>query len=393
MKIVLYSAPPFLDSILPLVRHLSKLVELHFLLDVSPESWNSSLFDVSPRKLNSGIIDADSVLSRCFPAGVRKYYNDCASFNLLIHNCPKSIHPASWWISRAAARFIRSIGPDIIQLDEPSLRVALSISSLIKSPICLYTHDPFPHSGEKNWRTTLARNLIYKHVRHFILHNAGQISKFSEYYSIPKKHVSSVPIGALDVFKEWERAQEQDDGKTILFFGRISPYKGLDVLFKAAPLIAEKIPGIRIIVAGRTIPGYTMPEPPDLKGNGAIKVISGYISNNQLATLFNESTVVVCPYIDATQSGVVLTSYAFNKPVVASDTGGLSEYVKHNQTGLLVRPGDASQLAEALTKLLSNTDLQITFKSGIHDLTAGELSWDNIARQTCDVYKQMLGLK
>ena len=163
---------------------------------------------------------------------------------------------------------------------------------------------------------------------------------------------------------------------------------GIEVLYRAMPQVAEKIPGVRFIIAGRPIPGYSLPEPPLLKGSAKVDVIDEYIPNQLLGKLFMEATVVVCPYIDATQSGVVLTAYAFKRPVVATKIGGLPQYVKHEITGLIVDPNDHHQLAGALIRILENRDIRLKLENGIEDLASNDLNWDNIAKKTVAIYNQ-----
>ena len=98
--------------------------------------------------------------------------------------------------------------------------------------------------------------------------------------------------------------------------------------------------------------------------------------------------IVVCPYIDATQSGVVLTAYAFKRPVVATKIGGLPQYVKHEITGLIVDPNDHHQLAGALIRILENRDIRLKLENGIEDLASNDLNWDNIAKKTVAIYNQ-----
>jgi glycosyltransferase involved in cell wall biosynthesis len=156
------------------------------------------------------------------------------------------------------------------------------------------------------------------------------------------------------------------------------------------PLVAEKIPGVRLIVAGRPRPGYCLPEPPLLKGNTKVEVVDEYIRNHQLARMFMEATVVVCPYIDATQSGVVLTAYAFRRPVVATKTGGLPDYVKNEVTGLLIDPNDHYQLADALIRMLENRNLRMKLEEGIEYMAGKDFNWEEIAKKAVALYSQCL---
>jgi glycosyltransferase involved in cell wall biosynthesis len=98
--------------------------------------------------------------------------------------------------------------------------------------------------------------------------------------------------------------------------------------------------------------------------------------------------VIVCPYRDATQSGVVLTAYAFGVPVVVSAVGGLIEYVEHGRTGLVVPPGDANALAAAVGQLLLDPILQARIRDGIHDAVRGELNWNRTAESLLRTYSE-----
>jgi glycosyltransferase involved in cell wall biosynthesis len=94
----------------------------------------------------------------------------------------------------------------------------------------------------------------------------------------------------------------------------------------------------------------------------------------------------VCPYVDATQSGVVMTAYAFDRPVVATRVGGLPEYVHDGQTGLLVAERDPVALAAALVSVLTNASLRDHLGEGIRVARTTEFDWSRAARETVGVY-------
>lgn len=393
MRVVYYTPTCFLDEIFSRVRALSQLVELHLLLQISPESWESGLFDVPPQELPSGIVSADKVLCGCFPPGVRACWKDLASFNLVVHNCPRSIHPSAWRVSWHAARFIKALHPDVVHLDDVSLRLAPLLGWIGGGAVVLNIHDVQPHSGEGSWKTALGRWLTFRHVQHFVLHNRFSRDDFSERYGIPKSKISSVPLGVYNVFREWIGKPVAEDEKMILFFGRMEPYKGIEMLLKAAPLVSSKVPDVRFVIAGRPIRGYEIPDLSELSNGGSLELLTDYINNAQAAELFQRATAVVLPYTDATQSGVVLTAYAFDKPVVATNVGGLPEYVSHEETGLLVPPRDPTKLADAIVRILEDTNLRAYMKDRIKEWAETVLSWEEIARQTLQVYEQAIQLR
>jgi glycosyltransferase involved in cell wall biosynthesis len=176
----------------------------------------------------------------------------------------------------------------------------------------------------------------------------------------------------------------------VLFFGRISRYKGLDVFYEAAQLIAERIPGVRFVVAGRPVAGYEPPSAPWLGGGAVIEVRDRYLSTGEAAGLFRSAAVVVCPYLDATQSGVVLTAFAFGVPVVATATGGLPEYVVHNRRGILVPVGDARALADAVCRILEEPGLASRLRDEIIASASNGLSWRHTADALMRTYAAAL---
>lgn len=390
MRVVYYTRPAYLDATLPFVRAVSHLVELHLVLELSPEAWQSSLFDLTPRELPSGIVPADPILKGCLPAGVRRYWGDAASFNLVVHNCSRSIHPRTWRVSRKAVQFIRGLKPDLLHLDDVSLRLSWALPELGELATVLSVHDPEPHSGEGGWRVGLARWLTFRRARHFILHNGFQRELFCQLYPMASGHVSVIPLGVYDVLREWIDSPVAADERTVLFFGRLSPYKGLEVLYQAAPLVAERVPNVRFVVAGRVIAGYHPPEPPPLQNGGVVDVVDTYISNSDLAQLFQRATVVVCPYTDATQSGVVLTAYTFGKSVVATAVGGIPEYVRHGETGMLVPPRDPERLSAALADMLTDAPFRKRMEHGVRRFAGDHLGWDMIVQQTAELYERVL---
>jgi glycosyltransferase involved in cell wall biosynthesis len=389
LRVVYYTRPPFLDTALPFIREMSRLVELHLLVEVSPDGWQSSLFDVAPRPLPSGIVPADPVLEGCFPAGVRACWRNTASFNLVVHNCSRSIHPATWWVGHKAVRFIKELKPDLLHLDETSSRVTWSLLELGRLPIVFNVHDPEFHSEQRNWRSRLDRSVTFPRVKHFLLRNRAQRDAFCAGYGLAAVGVDVIQLGICDVFREWATGPAVMDERNVLFFGRRSPYKGLDVLYEAASAVAARIPGVRFTVAGRAESGFQPQLAPALPRGGQIEVIDGYISNSRLASLFQRASVVVCPYTEATQSGVVLTAYAFGKSVVATRVGGIPEYVQDGLTGLLVPPGDPKLLADTLVRLLGDPTLRRQLEAGVARISVNGLDWASIAGQMQDVYRRV----
>ncbi len=389
IRLVYYTVPSFLVTALPLVRALSRRVALHVIMEIAPESWNSGLFDVAPRALPSGIVAADPVLRDCFPPGVRSYWENCASFDLVVHNT-KTFRPATWGVSRQVMRHIKGIQPHLLHMDAGSLRLAPALVGLGGVPLVLAVHDPTPHSGEHSWRTDLTRWLTFSRTQHFVLYNQEALPSFAATHRIPPGHLDATRLGSCEIYREWGDASAREGDRTVLFFGRLSPYKGLEYLYLAAGEIARQVPGLRLVVAGKPVAGYTPPVQPELPNGGQVQLIDGYISNSRLAELCQQATVVVCPYVDATQSAVVLTAYAFRKPVVATRVGGIPEYVEDGATGYLVPPRDPGALAEAVVKVLRDPQRRQQMSEQIELWARTRLSWDRIGDEILETYRRVL---
>jgi glycosyltransferase involved in cell wall biosynthesis len=109
--------------------------------------------------------------------------------------------------------------------------------------------------------------------------------------------------------------------------------------------------------------------------------------------LFDRSQLLVLPYNEATQSGPLHIAYALGKPVIATKVGALIEAVRHAETGLLVPPKNERALAEAIVALLKDDELRRKMSENAYRLAMKELSWDTIARNTIEVYKEAMSTR
>jgi glycosyltransferase involved in cell wall biosynthesis len=389
-RVVYYTHSAFFEPALCLVDELSRHVEVDLLLELAPGAWETSAFDVRSRSLPSGIVPADPILKDAFPAGVRKYWTRASSFHLVVHPSRRSLHLSSWQISRQVLRFAANRRADVLHIDDVDVspRLALALRTERRPPIVMSVHDPEPHSGEENWRKKLARRLAYPLTDRFVLHSGAAKSEFAARHRLDPSNIVVARLGVYSVFREWAPASPQVNAPTVMFFGRLSPYKGLDVFYEAATLIARRMPGVKFVVAGRPVEGYSPPAPPRLESS-SVEVLHRYLTSAETAQLFQNASVVVCPYRDATQSGVVLTAYAFGVPVVATAVGGMPEYVVPEKTGLLVPVGDAAAVADAVCRILSDVAFAGRLREGTRAVEREELSWSATAKILLDTYMRI----
>lgn len=390
MKIVYFTQQAFFDEQLCFIRTMSKVVAMYVIMQIAPESRRGPIFDLTNLPLEAGITDARSVLRGMLPIEAEKYWSKVEGFYLSVYDNPKSIHLDTINQGRKIGRLIREIQPDLIFFDNIDMRIALGSPFFWNTPWVIGVHDPEPHSGESNWRFNIAKKLMFGRARQIILHNKSQEKRFSAVNHIHQNRISVIPLGITDIYTHWKHA-ETSDPRNILFFGRISPYKGLGILFDATTQVCQQVNNVTFTITGSPIKGYQIPPIPSLPNGGSIKLIQKYIPAEELVQVISNSTCVVCPYLDATQSAVVITAYAFHKPVIATRVGGLPEYVKDNETGILVPPNDSNMLAEAIIRFLQDEELQKRLSQGVSNVQLQSLNWDEISNQYLKIFDRVRG--
>lgn len=140
--------------------------------------------------------------------------------------------------------------------------------------------------------------------------------------------------------------------RLILFFGLIRPYKGLDVLLEAFRLLSDTDPDVRLIVSGEFYEKPERFEPllSELVRSGRLILRDRFIPNEDVHLHFRAADLVVLPYRQATQSGIIPLAYQYGRGVVSTRVGGLDEMVADGESGFLVPPEDPVALADAIRR-------------------------------------------
>ncbi|HYW21786.1 MAG TPA: glycosyltransferase family 4 protein [Nodularia sp. (in: cyanobacteria)] len=289
---------------------------------------------------------------------------------------------------------IKKVAPDVLHVQETNDIWYLSTLLLNKMPPLVTTiHDLFSHPGDnqKVFAADYTRPIAFYRSQQLIVHTQIHKKTLNEKFRIPNHKINVLPHGELgSLYKRRSQSNNtHQEPYTLLFFGRIWPYKGLKYLLEAMPLIAQQIPEVKLIIAGR---GENMDQYfPDGYDPQRYEIFNNFIPNEDVISLFERSTITVLPYIEASQSGVAALSYGMGTPVVASDIGGLSEIVRHQEDGLLVPPRDVKALADAIICLLKDHQLYKKIQNATFTRCLEDLNWSHIAEQTVErVYSPLL---
>lgn len=252
-------------------------------------------------------------------------------------------------------RRLKAFDPHVVHFQHGHLWFNGFLPMLRPRPLVLTIHDPRHHLGDKVSQKTP------QPVMDFGFRQAGQVIVHAEQSKrvvvaecgIPPEIVHVVPLIGLGSTPDSMPVHE--DGPRVLFFGRIWPYKGLEYLIRAEPLITAAVPDAKIVIAGE---GEDFARYRGMMVHPERFIVHNeYVSEERCRTLFRQASVVALPYLDASQTAVVPLAYTSMKPVVATTVGGLPEMVDDGRTGYLVPPRDEHALAAAIVRLLRNTAL------------------------------------
>jgi len=282
---------------------------------------------------------------------------------------------------------LRRLRPDVIHLVAVNPWLYLWFALRPRANLVTTIHDPVMHSGDRSQRNIpqVIRDLPLRFSPRLIVHGQALKEMLLARRPLDPDRIATMPIGELSIYRHWNDGYWPEVEGTLLFFGRIWPYKGLETLIAAEPAISAACPQVRFVIAGqgealgRYRAAMVHPE--------RFQVQNTYIPRAQVPRLFQQASLVVLPYHEASQSAVVPLAYAFGRPVVATAVGGIPEVVSHGQDGLLVPPRDAQALAQAVIRLLQDGEMRRRMGRAARQKCERELSWESIAQQTMAVYR------
>lgn len=293
----------------------------------------------------------------------------------------------SFWTHLLLLRFLIKGHYDAIHLAWPP-NIYEFVLYFLRRKMLLTVHDPFPHTAHNSLIVKIRRKVAFSLIPKLIILNKAQSNHFIQHYRLKDDRVINSSLSSYTYLNTIVPTRENipDNGSYILFAGRISPYKGIDYLLPAMEKVNRQCPDCRLIVAGGGKYHFDISR---YKKLDYIDIRNRFIPDDELVALLQHAAFVVCPYTDATQSGVIMSAYAFCKPVVATNVGGLPEMVHHGHYGLIVKNNDTDALAEAICQLWKNQDQLQHFSRQIEqDYIEGELSWRKIAHELNVVYRK-----
>jgi glycosyltransferase involved in cell wall biosynthesis len=281
-----------------------------------------------------------------------------------------------------ARRTARRLAPDVVHvqdslINDPRLFAAADAR---RRRYAITVHDVDVHPGDPRM------NVRKRRLFDALIRNAGLVFVHAEALreQVIARHA---PAGAVVVVPHGSEAPERlplPEWPSLLLFGRMSAYKGVDTLLDAMPLIWRRAPATRLTIAGK---GRIAPHP--ALADERVTVRNEYVPDDDVPGLFGAATCVVLPYREASQSGVAALARRYGRGVVATAVGGLPDMARDG-AALLVPPEDPAALAHAIGEIVHSPELASRMSREAAEAVRTSLAWPRVAELTLDAYERHL---
>ena len=345
------------DYVIGLASQLAPFVDLHLVL-----------------------AESDLWLAEHIPAGV----------NVISSRAPRVSKISNAGHMLALGKTIRQLGPDVIHYQSGVLWEGMFPRWGTRSRTVTTVHDVVhhPHRARLQFTPQVLLDRLATRSDAVIVHGESLRTLAMSRYA--KDGATNRPIFIVPhpVIHRYGTGQARPAaGRNILFFGSLDQWKGIEVLIQAMELLTPMLPGVELKIAGGSRdPDYYRSLPYTYSN------ISWDIrrqSDNDVQRLFSWADIVVLPYIEASQSGVLHLAQSFAVPVVATRVGALPETINEGETGLLVPPSNPAELASAMHTLLTDAALREKVIGNITRRRNTEFSEHSIGTSTELIYRKL----
>lgn len=258
-------------------------------------------------------------------------------------------------------------------------------------------HDVMPF--ESFYIEPAAIGLLYLNIDYYLVGSESEKDKLQTYFDVPSEKIYIVKHGPYLIFdnKKYtkfsarEKLNIAQDKKTILFFGSLKPHKGLKYLVKAFGKIKNDFPKALLYISTDLTYSPQLKEYVSrIKKSGAaehIKLITKFCKSSEIEPIFKASDIVVLPYTNVSQSGILQLAYGFKKPVIVTNIFSDASLI-HNKFGVVVKNSDVDSLANGISKLLRMDNKKlIKLGEDSYSYAIKYNSWDKIAETIYQISK------
>ena len=251
-----------------------------------------------------------------------------------------------------------------------------------KTVIIQGVHEVEPHEGDGAVKSVeLMNKTAAKYADFIMLRNASFVDAFHRKYNYSIERIKS-----LDPWRRFPKFDMLTHSHRALFFGRINKYKGVEYL----PSIIEKCSNVKFDIVGRIDNGLEdavkrISEYPN------VDLCTEYVSDDEMTRFFHNADFVILPYKSASQSGVILDSNKFSRPVIAFDVGAISDQIDEGINGSLVESGDIEAFSKKINEFVNMSDKDLdSFSSSAYKYAYDRFSSKSAAIRFNDIIKEIV---
>jgi len=260
----------------------------------------------------------------------------------------------------------------------------------LRSPYVLTVHDPFPHAGLPDPWSFPALSIFAASANAIVVHGRAQRDQLVSRFQLDLDKIRVIPHGEFSFYRNLGPVPE-GDGRTFLFLGRITRYKGLEHFLAAIPSVRQRVRGAHFRIVGE---GDLRPYAEAINHVEGLEVVNRFISPAEIAQEIGRAAAVVLPYTEASQSGVAIAAQSLGRPVIVTDVGGLAEDVLDMETGIVVHRAKfdriADGIADAVAFLAESPASRMAMGKKAQKWMETNRSWAGIAEQTMRLYEALV---
>jgi D-inositol-3-phosphate glycosyltransferase len=263
--------------------------------------------------------------------------------------------------------------------------------------------------GVDSFLNRLSLRIQYRLVDHIFVHTEKMKDQLVQTFGVKDKKITVIPFGTYDMVPQSaitsaeakQRLGLSSSDRAILFFGRIAPYKGIDLLVEAFERIALQDKSYCLIIAGEPMKeseqqwAHVQQAIEQGPVRQQVHQHTRFIADSEIELYFKAADVLVLPYTRIFQSGVLFMAYSFGLPVIASDVGSFGQDIIAGETGLVCKAGDPGDLAKVIEMYFSSElySMLDERRAGIRKFIQERNSWSIVAAKTSDVYAGLAGFR
>lgn len=350
-RVLYYVHTYFLDSCLETLQSIKNHVDIDLIIEVSPDSQKSTVFELADITRYNRLQKLENVLSPENWLHFQPYFENISSVEVLIFKSKSMLSADSFLGGILLGRLIRSRRYDVVHFDTASGRALFCLLFLKQHQMALTIHDPVPHMGHESFLLDMVRFFYKRQAMTLLFYSVYSSALFKKYNKYAKNTIDQLRLQPYSFISQFKHSPPPSP-RYILFFGQLSYYKGIDLLIEAIPMVLKVRPSEHFVIAGKSN-GFIVDKKRLDQHIHHITFIEDYLSIEELSNLIHSSKFVVCPYREATQSGVLMTAFAMGKTVLATNIGAFPEYILDGINGKLTN-AEPQSIASGIISMLES---------------------------------------